>query len=77
MTDLERRLVVLDLLIARTKPLRERQEKDLKKVKSYKGDTQAAKELLASTTKGLKSAKSERKAIIAKLIKAQEAAAKK
>jgi len=77
MTDLEQRLVALDLLIARTKPLRERQEKDLKKVTSYKGDTQAAKDLLAKTKKALKSAKTERKGIIAKLLKAQDAAAKK
>jgi hypothetical protein len=77
MTNLEQRLVVLDLLIARTKPIRERQENDLKKVKAYKGDAEAVKELLAQTIKSLKSAKSERKAIIAKLLKAQDAAGRK
>ena len=77
MNDLEKRLVVLDLLIARTKPLKERQEADLKKVNSYKGDTDGAKELLAKTKKSLKSAKTERKTILAKLLKAQDAAAKK
>ena len=77
MTDLEKRLVTLDLTIARTKPLKERQEKDLNKVKSYKGDATAAKELYDVTKKALKAAKKERKAIIAKLLKAQDAAAKK
>jgi hypothetical protein len=77
MTELEQRLVALDLLIARTKPVRERQERDLKKVRAYKGDTQEAKDLLAQTEKGMKSAKSERKAIIAKLLKAQDAVKRK
>jgi hypothetical protein len=77
MNDLETRLVALDLLIARTKPLKERQEADLKRIKSYKGDNGAAKELLAKTKKSLKAAKTERKAIIVKLLKAQDAAAKK
>jgi hypothetical protein len=76
MNDLEKRLVVLDLLIARTKPLREQQERDLEKVKSYKGDFKEAKQLLAKTKQGLKSAKTERKSIIAKLLKAEDAAAK-
>jgi hypothetical protein len=76
MNDLERRLVALDLLIARTKPMKDQQESDLKRVKSYKGDSSAAKELLAKTTKELKSAKDERKAIIVKLLKAQAAVAK-
>ena len=77
MNDLEKRLVALDLLVARMKPLKDRQEADLKKVKSYKGDTDGAKELLAKTKKSLKSAKTERKGIIAKLLKAQDAAPKK
>jgi hypothetical protein len=72
--DLEKRLVALDLLVARTKPLKDQQEADLKKVKSYKGDTDGAKQLLAETKKSLKSAKAERKGIIAKLLKAQDAA---
>jgi hypothetical protein len=77
MNDLEKRLVALDLLVARTKFLKDRQEADLKKVKSYKGETDGAKELLAKTKKSLKSAKTERKAIIAKLLKAQDVAARK
>lgn len=77
MNKLEKRLVALDLLIARMKPQRERQERDLKKVKSYKGDFEEAKELLAKTKQGLKAAKTERKSIIAKLIKAENTAAKK
>jgi hypothetical protein len=77
MTNLEQRLVVLDLLIARTKPIRERHENDLKKVKSYKGDAETVKELLFQTIKSLKSAKTERKTIIAKLLKAQDVAASK
>jgi hypothetical protein len=77
MNDLEKRLVALDLLVARTKPLRDRQETDLKKVKSYKGDANGARELLAKTEKTLKSAKTERRGIIAKLLKAQDAEAKK
>jgi hypothetical protein len=74
MNNLEKRLVALDLLVARTKPLKDRQETDLKQIKSYKGDTDKAKEFLAKTKKLLKSAKTERKAIIAKLSKAQDAA---
>ena len=74
MNDLEKRLVALDLLIARTKPMKELQEKALKKISSYKGDGTAAKELLANTKKELKSAKKERKAIIVKLLKTQNAA---
>lgn len=77
MDKLEMRLVALDLLIARTKPLREHQEKDLKKVKSYKGNDKEAKDLLDRTKTALKSAKRERKAIIAKLLKAQDAASRK
>ena len=77
MHDLEKRLVALELLIARTKLLRDRQEADLKKVKSYKGDADAAQELLAKTKKTFKSAKTERKGIIAKLLKAQDAESKK
>ena len=77
MNELEKRLVSLDLTIARTRPLRDQQEKDLKRVKSYKSDGIAAKELLDHTKKALKSAKAERKAIIAKLLKAADAAAKK
>jgi hypothetical protein len=73
MNDLEKRLVVLDLLIARIKPLKDRQEADLAKIKSYKGDTDRAKDLLTKTKKSLKSAKTERKSIIAKLLKAQDA----
>jgi len=73
MNEMEKRLVVLDLLIARMKPLKDRQEADLKKVKSYKGDTDSVKVLLAKTKKSLKSAKTERKGIIAKLLKAQDA----
>jgi hypothetical protein len=76
MNELENRLVALDLLIARTKPVRERQEKDLKKVKSYKGRAKEAKELLDKTKKALKAAKTERKAIITKLLKAEDAARK-
>ena len=57
MNDLETRLVALDLVIARTRPLRDKQESDLKKVKSYKGGGKAAAELLAHTKKSLKSAK--------------------
>jgi hypothetical protein len=48
---------------------------DLKKVKSCKGDTDG--ELLAKTKKSWKSAKTERKGIIAKLVRAQDAASKK
>jgi multidrug resistance efflux pump len=77
MNELEQRLVSLDLTIARTKPMRDQQEKDLKRVKSYKADGVAAKELLDRTKKTLKSAKTERKTIIAKLLKAADAAAKK
>jgi multidrug resistance efflux pump len=77
MNELEQRLVSLDLTIARSKPMRDQQEKDLKRVKSYKADGVAAKELLDRTKKTLKSAKAERKAIIAKLLKAADAAAKK
>jgi hypothetical protein len=77
MNDLEKRLVKLDLLIARTTPLKDRQKADLKKVKSYKGDTTEAKELLAQTKKALKAAKAGRKAIIGQLLKAEAAAAKK
>jgi hypothetical protein len=77
MNDLEKRLIALDLLVARAKPLKDRQEADLRKVKSYKGDTNKAKDLLAKTKKSLKAAKTERKGIIAKLLKAQDAAAKK
>jgi len=76
MNDLEKRLVSLDILIARTKPLKARQQKDLKQLKSYKADGGAAKELLDKTKKSLKSAKTERRAIIAKLLKAQDAAKK-
>jgi hypothetical protein len=76
MNDLKIRLVALDLLIARTKPLRDRQEKELKRIKSYQGDSDEAKELLAATKKALKSAKNERKAIIVKLLKAEGGAAK-
>ena len=76
MNDLERRLVALDLLIARTKPMKDQQEKDLKRVKFYKGDSSAAKELLAKTKKKRKSAKDGRKTIIVKLLKAQAAVAK-
>ena len=74
MDDLEKRLVALDLLVARTKPLKARQEAELKQIKSYKGDAEKAKELLANTKKSLKSAKAERKGIIAKLLKAHDAA---
>lgn len=42
MNDLETRLVALDLLIARTRPLKDQQEKDQRKVKVYKGDTSEA-----------------------------------
>jgi predicted nucleic acid-binding Zn-ribbon protein len=77
MNDLETRLVALDLLMARTRPLRDKQQSDLKKVKSYKGETAGAKELLNKTKKSLKAAKTERKSIIAKLLKAQDAVAKK
>ena len=77
MNDLEKRLVALDLLIARTKPLKDLQEADLKKVKSYKGDADGAKALLSKTKKSLKSAKTERKAIVAKLLKAQDVAGRK
>ena len=73
MNDLEQRLITLDLLIARTKPLRKRQESDLKKVNSYKGDSKKAKELLAETKTLLKQSKAERKSIIVKLLKAQDA----
>jgi hypothetical protein len=45
MNDLEARLVSLDLLIARTRLLKDQQEKDLRKVKSYRGDNAEAKEL--------------------------------
>ena len=77
MNELEKRLVVLDLLIARTKPIRERQEKDLKKVKSYNGNDADARTLLNVTKKALKTAKTERKAIIAKLLKTENVAVKK
>jgi hypothetical protein len=77
MIDLEKRLLTLDLLVARMKPLKDRQEADLKRVKSYKGDADGAKELLAKTKKTLKSAKADRRGIIAKLLKAQDAAARK
>ena len=76
MNDLEKRLVALDLLIARMKPMKELHEKALKKIESYKGDATAAKELRANTKKELKSAKNERKAIIVKLLNVQNAAAK-
>jgi hypothetical protein len=74
MDDLEKRLIALELLIARTKPLKERQAEDLKKVKSYKGDIIGTKELLVKSKKTLESAKTERKGIIAKLLKAEDAA---
>jgi hypothetical protein len=77
MNDLEKRLVALDLLVVRTKFLKDRQEADLKKVKSYKGETDGARKLLAKTKMSLKSAKTGRKAIIAKLLKAQDVAARK
>ena len=51
-------------------------EKALKKIESCKGDDTAAKELLANTKKELKSAKNERKAIVVKLLKIQNAATK-
>jgi len=76
MNDLNMRLVALDLMIARTKPMKDRQERELKKVRGYKGDDGAAKELLSKIKKSLKSAKTERKTIIAKLLKAQDTAAK-
>ena len=71
MDDLEKRLVGLDLLIAQTKPLKDRQKADLKRVKSYKGNTREAEELLAQTKRALRAAKAGRKAIIGKLLKAQ------
>jgi hypothetical protein len=77
MDDVEKRLVALDLLIARTKPIKERQKADLKKVESYKGDAAQAKKLLAHTKKTLKAARTERRIVLSKLLKAQEAAAKK
>ena len=77
MNDVEKRLVALDLLIARTKPIKEHQKADLKKVKSYKGDTGQAMKLLEQTKKALKAAKTERKVILSKLLKAQEATAKR
>jgi hypothetical protein len=77
MNDLERRLVALDLLIARLKPIKDRQEKELKKIRGYKGDDGAAKELLSKTKKSLKSAKTERKTIIARLLKEQDRAGKR
>ena len=77
MNDLEKRLVALDLLVARMKPLKEKQGAELKQIKSYKGDAEKAKELFAKTKKLLKSAKTERKGIIAKLLKAQDEAARK
>jgi cellobiose-specific phosphotransferase system component IIA len=49
-------------------------ESDLEQIKSYKGDTDAAKDLLTKAKKSLKAAKTERKSIIAKLLKAQDAA---
>jgi hypothetical protein len=52
MNEMEKRLVVLDLLIARMKPLKDRQEADLKKVKSYKGDTDSVK-FFSQKQKGL------------------------
>ena len=73
MNDLEKRLVDLDLLIARKKPQKDQQKKDLKKVKSYKADSMAAKELLEKTKKSLRVAKSERKVVITKLLKARDA----
>jgi hypothetical protein len=42
-----------------------------------KGDADATRELLAKTRKTLKSARTERKGIIVKLLKAQDAEAKK
>ena len=65
------------LIGARSKVLKERQESDLKKVKSYKGNSKAAKDLLTATKAALKNAKTERKGIITKLLKAQDAVGKK
>lgn len=77
MNDVEKRLVALDLFIARTKPIKERQKADLKKVKSYKGDSADAMKLLEQTKKSLKAAKTERKVVLSKLLKAQAVTAKK
>jgi hypothetical protein len=77
MNDLETRLLALDLSIARSKSIRDKQESDLKKVKSYKGDGAAAEELLDKTKRSLKAAKTERKTIIEKLLKAENVAARK
>jgi len=77
MNDLEQRLVALDLLIYRSKERKEKQKADIKRVKSYKGDTDEAEKLYATSKKSLESAKQERKSIIVRLLKAQKAAAKK
>jgi hypothetical protein len=73
MTDIEKRLVALDILITRTKAAKESQKSDLKRVKSYKGDSVEAVKLLEATRKTLSRVKKERDGIIAKLIKAEEA----
>jgi len=72
MNEPEKRLVVLDLLIARSKATKERQKRDLKRVKSYKGDDGGAQKLLDVTRKTIKKAKKERDGIIAKLIKSED-----
>jgi hypothetical protein len=77
MTEIEKRLVFLDLLIARSKAAKELQKSDLKRVKSYKGDDGEARKLLDVTRKTLQQAKKERHDIIAKLIKMEDAAKKK
>ena len=77
MNKLEKRLVVLDLLIASSKKIKERQKDDLKRVKSYKGNHADAEKLLDTTSKIIKKAKKERQDIIAKLIKAEGAVTKK
>ena len=72
MNEPEKRLVVLDLLIARSKATKERQKRDLKRVKSYKVDDGGAQKLLDVTRKTIKKAKKERDGIIAKLIKSED-----
>jgi hypothetical protein len=75
--DAEKRLVSLDLLLARSKAAKEMQKRDFKRVKSYKGDGSDAEKLLQATRKTIKRAKKERDGIIAKLLKAEDAAMKK
>jgi hypothetical protein len=69
--------MTLDLLIAHSKVIKERQKRDLEKIKSYKGDPKEARALLAETKKTLLAARADRKALIAILLKAADVPVKK